>query len=311
MQIISGTSTFQINKPTAVAIGKFDGIHLGHMMLIDHIKKAASDKGLQSVIFTFNPSPESFIFGRSMPELTTVNEKRAIFEKLGIDILIEFPMNHETAATDPTLFIERYLHEQMKAAYIVAGHDVSFGDRGKGNAALLMKYSDICGYECDIVDKVTYDGIDISSTRIREAVENGDMELASKLLGKPYSIAGAVSHGKKLGRKIGMPTANVYVAPDKITGPNGVYFSRVITDDGVYNSVSNVGVKPTVSDDELLCIESYLLDFDGDMYGKYIEVELLKFSRPEMKFSGIDELKAQMESDIAAGKIYHNENFRN
>jgi len=305
MQIISGISEFQLNKPSAIAIGKFDGVHLGHQLLIEKIKEASKKRFLQSVIFTFNPSPESFFSGRAMQELTTVTEKRKFFERMGIDVLIEFPINKETAQTPPEVFIEKYLYDQMRASYIAAGSDLSFGDKGLGDAKLLCSLADEYGYVCEIIDKVTFDGEEISSTRIREAVKQGDMKLANALLGNPYRVTGVVSHGRRLGHTFGMPTANVIVAPDKLVGPKGVYISRVTTSKGIYNSISNLGVKPTVSEDELLCIESYIYDFDEDIYGKYIEVELLEYSRPEYKFNSLDELKAQMQKDIEAGRKYH------
>lgn len=305
MRIISGISEFQLNKPTAVAIGKFDGIHLGHKALIEEIIDKSKKDFLQSVIFTFNPSPESFFCKRALKELSTVSEKRHMFEMLGIDVLIEFPLNDITVATDPELFIEKYLYEQMRAKYIVAGTDISFGKKGLGNSALLQEKSDEYGYEVKIIDKISYAGDSISSTRVRDAICAGDMELANNMLGAPYKVTGIVSHGRHLGTQMGMPTANVIIPPDKLVGPNGVYISRVITANGIYNSISNIGVKPTVSDDELQCVESYIYDFNEDIYGKYIEVELIKFCRPEMKFGSVEELKRQMQQDIAAGHEYH------
>ena len=348
MQIISGITDFQLNNPSAVAIGKFDGVHLGHRMLIeDIVRYSGAHDGVKSVVFTFNPSPESFFAGQSFPELTTVSEKRHIFERMGVDVLIEFPMNQDTVHTSPTEFISIYLVTRMKAAYIAAGADISFGDKGLGNADTIREGGIKFGYECNILDKVTYNGEDISSTRIREAVESGDMIPVTAMLGSPYRITGTVSHGRHLGHRLGMPTANLIIPPDKITGPKGVYYSKVYIGTGVYESISNVGVKPTISEsttqrvsddemktndhmpddtesschsishepsnhewslnvcEELLCCESYIYDFDSDIYGDYIEVELLEFVRPEMKFDSIDELKAQMERDIESGRKYH------
>ena len=317
MQIISGITDFQLNSPSAVAIGKFDGVHLGHRMLIEDIVRYSEEHGgVKSVVFTFNPSPESFFAGQSFPELTTVSEKRHIFERMGVDVLIEFPMDQDTVHTSPKEFISVYLVTKMKAAYIAAGSDISFGDKGLGNADTIREGGIKFGYESNIHDKITYNGEDISSTRIREAVESGDMITASAMLGSPYRVTGTVSHGRHLGHRLGMPTANLIIPPDKITGPKGVYYSKVFTGTGVYASISNVGIKPTISEsgssewslnvcEELLCCESYIYDFDSDIYGDYIEVELLEFIRPEMRFDSIDELKAQMERDIESGKKYH------
>jgi len=305
MEIISNTIDFKLNRDTAIAIGKFDGVHIGHRVLVEDIVTTAQKRGLASVVFTFSPSPESLFAGRKLPELTTMEEKRDILSSLGVDILIEFPMNYDTAATEPELFVSRYLVNQMRAKYIAAGSDLSFGKKGLGNATLLEDMSAEYHYECDIIDKILYQGQDISSTLIRSHVEQGDMEVVEKLLGRPYSITGEVAHGRKLGRTIGMPTANVYIPEDKIVGPKGVYYSRTHVDERTYASTSNIGIKPTVIDAGDLCCETYLYDYEGDLYGKHITVELLKFTRPEMKFGSVDELKAQMERDIAGGAKYH------
>ncbi len=306
MKIISGITEFQLDSPSAVAIGKFDGVHLGHRLLLDRIIAASvRNPDVKSVVFTFNPSPESLFAGQALKELTTVSEKRVIFERMGVDVLIEFPMNHETAAIRAQDFTRMYLVDRMRSSLIVAGSDVTYGYRGEGNADTLIRLGREYGYECDIIDKVTYKGEPISSTRIRNAIEAGEMEQVTAMLGFPYRISGFVTHGRHIGHEIGMPTANVILAPDKMTGPNGVYYSRVYTADGVFHGITNVGVKPTVMNDELLCCESFLYDFDRDIYGEYIEVELLKFVRPERRFDSLDELKEQMQKDIEGGRAFH------
>lgn len=305
MQIILGTTDFQLNRDSAIAIGKFDGIHIGHKYLVEDIVTTAKRRGISSVVFTFSPSPESLFAGHKLPELTTTEEKRMAFEQMGIDVLIEFPMTFETAATEPDLFITKYLVKQMRAKYIAAGADLSFGKKGLGNAALLEDMSKEYGYECNIIDKILYEGTEISSTLIRETVEKGDMELVTALLGSPYKVSGEVSHGRALGRTIGMPTANVLIPEGKIIGPKGVYYSKTIVDGVCYTSTSNIGIKPTVVNEGALCCETYLYGYDGDLYGKNIEVQLMKFVRPEMKFGSVEELKAQMQMDIAGGEAYH------
>ena len=304
MEIISNTLKFQLNTGTAVAIGKFDGVHIGHRVLLEDIVTTARKRGLASVVLTFSPSPESLFAGKKLPELTTLNEKREIFSNMGVDFLIEFPMTIESAATEPEDFVERFLVKQMCAKYIAAGSDLSFGKMGKGNSDLLEDCAKQYGYETHIIDKIEYKGIEISSTLIRNTIESGNMELATELLGHPYSLIGIVEHGRKLGRTIGMPTANIYVEPGKIIGPNGVYYSQTIVDGVTYASTSNVGIKPTVVEEGRLTCETFLYNYDGDLYGKNIEVRLLKFVRPEMKFDSIDALKNQMERDIEGGRIY-------
>ena len=302
MHIIENTTEFQLDRPGAIAIGKFDGIHLGHQKLIQKIIEQKA-KGYLATVFTFDTSAAAF-FGGEEKELTTRAEKRIVFEKMGVDVLIEFPLNKETAATEPVEFVQRYLVSQMQAAYICAGTDLSFGRRGAGNYELLQQYADSYGYQVELIDKVRIDGEEVSSTRVREAVRAGQMEAAARMLGTPYSVSGSVEHGRRLGRTIGMPTANLLPEQDKLLPPNGVYYSKVLMGDRIYRSITNIGCKPTVSENHIMGVETYLYDFTGDIYGKDITVKLLAFRRPEMKFDGVDSLKAQMQKDIAAGQIF-------
>lgn len=302
MQIIEQTTEFRLPGRSAVAIGKFDGVHIGHQKLIHKIIEQ-KNRGLLATVFTFDTSVAAF-FGGEEKELTTGGEKRRIFEQMGVDVLIEFPLNRETAATEPAEFVRRYLAEQMRAAYICAGTDLSFGKNGGGNFALLEKYADRYGYRAELINKVRIDGNVVSSTGVRAAVRRGEMEQVLRMLGTPYSVSGRVEHGKKLGRTIGMPTANLVPAKDKLLPPNGVYFSRLMVDGRTYRGISNVGCKPTVGDGHIVGVETYLYDFEGDLYGKDVSVYLLAFRRPEMKFENVEHLQRQMEADIAAGRNY-------
>lgn len=302
MIIIENTTNFPLDGRSAVAIGKFDGIHLGHRKLLEKIIQQ-KEKGYLATVFTFDTSAAAF-FGGDDKELTTREEKRRLFARMGMDVLIEFPLNQETAATPPDVFVEEYIIRQMKAAYICAGMDVSFGQRGAGNYQLLQQYAAAGDYRIEIIDKVMAGGEEVSSTRVREAIRSGEMKLANEMLGTAYSLTGVVTHGRRLGRTIGMPTANLLPEKDKLLPPNGVYYSRVRYQDKVYKAISNIGCKPTVSAEMVLGVESYLYDFTEDIYGKEITVELLEFRRPEMKFADVEALKTQMEKDIQAGKTY-------
>lgn len=302
MIIIENTTNFPLDGRSAVAIGKFDGIHLGHRKLLEKIIQQ-KEKGYLATVFTFDTSAAAF-FGGDDKELTTREEKRRLFARMGMDVLIEFPLNQETAATPPDVFVEEYIIRQMKAAYICAGMDVSFGQRGAGNYQLLQQYAAAGDYRIEIIDKVMTGGEEVSSTRVREAIRSGEMQLANEMLGTAYSLTGVVAHGRRLGRTIGMPTANLLPEKDKLLPPNGVYYSRVRYQDKVYKAISNIGCKPTVSAEMVLGVESYLYDFTEDIYGKEITVELLEFRRPEMKFADVEALKTQMEKDIQAGKTY-------
>lgn len=304
MQIIHGTTEFELPHKSAVAIGKFDGIHLGHRELIANILEQKNN-GCLAVVFTFDPSPEVFFSGKAAKELMTAHEKRAAFEGMGIDVLIEFPLNKETAATPPERFVTEYLIGKLRASVIAAGTDISFGNKGAGNAGLLCEMALSGGYFAQIIDKVTFEGNEISSTLIREAVSRGDMEKVTALLGAPYRINGTVVCGRKLGRKLGMPTVNLRPAAGKLLPPNGVYCSYAWVDGIRYPAISNVGCKPTVSDEPDVEVETYIYDFDKNVYGREIAVELLRFKRSEMKFDSTETLKEQMRKDIDAGIIFH------
>lgn len=303
MQIIERETAFQLHKPSAVAIGKFDGIHRGHQSLLRHVLDQ-KEKGLQAVVFTFDPSPAVFFSGAELPELTTKNEKHKLFSELGIDVLIEFPLNHETAATEPERFIEEILAGQMKTAYIAAGTDLSFGKAGKGDAALLKNLADRFGYRAEIIEKVCLEGVEISSSYVRDVIRQGNMEKAERLIGEPYSVSGIVAHGKKLGRKLGMPTVNLLPEKEKLLPPYGVYFSEVSVGERVYKGITNIGCKPTVNEEKQAGVETYLYDFAQDIYGKEIMVRLFSFHRPEQKFESVEALKKQMAADIARGRYY-------
>ena len=307
MRIIQGTTEFELHKKSAVAIGKFDGIHLGHQKLLTKVMEQKKN-GLQTVIFTFDPSPAALFSTGKMKELMTREEKRAVFEQIGIDVLIEFPLTIETAATEPERFVREYLSEKLKATVIAAGTDLSFGKKGAGNAELLYSLAKECGYHVEIIDKVSFAGEEISSTLIRESVEKGEMEKVTALLGMPYKVQGIVEHGRKLGRTLGMPTVNIVPEEGKLLSPNGVYYSKVWVEGQDYRAISNIGFKPTVSDTERLGVETYLYDFDADIYGKEIVVELLSYKRSERKFDGVEALKQQIHCDMEEGFSYHNLN---
>lgn len=300
MKIIENTTEFYLERPSAVALGKFDGIHLGHKKLLYRVLEQKK-KGLQAVVFTFDTSA-AFFFGGDEKELSTREEKRAVFAQMGIDVLIEFPLNPETAATDPMTFVSRYLAEQMGTAYLCAGPDISFGKGGEGNYALLAAHAKTCGYQVELIDKVRVDGKEVSSTRVREAVRAGEMEAVARMLGTPYGVSGRVVHGRALGRKLGMPTANLLPDAGKLLPPNGVYYSRILLDGGTYRGITNVGCKPTVSNERVMGVETYLYDFEGEIYDRDITVELLGFRRKERTFDSVEALRRQIEEDVEAGR---------
>lgn len=304
MQILRGRTDWKLKEKSAVAIGKFDGIHKGHGVLLSHILEQKK-RGMKSVVFTFD-APSFAIFGRDGEgELTLPDEKRKIFKELGVDILIEFPFNKQTAAIPAEDFVKDILVARMNAGYIAAGTDLSFGAGGKGNSTLLKKMAGELGFEVQIIDKILYGGREISSSFVREEVEKGDMKTVSALLGRDYGITGVVENGKRFGRRLGMPTLNLYPPKDKLLPPNGVYYSVVSHGSDSYKGITNIGFKPTVNDTPVIDVETYLYDFEGDWYGEEITISLAGFKRTEKKFESIDALKRQMEKDLAEGRAFH------
>ena len=333
MQIIRETEDFRIPEPTAVAIGKFDGVHMGHRKLIDTLLRQKAN-GLKTAVFTFDPSP-AVLFGRGgEEELSTREEKRLIFGRLGVDYLVEFPLTRETAAMAPETFVRNVLAKQMHAAYVAAGDDLSFGDRGRGNFDLLEQLSDECGYTAEEISKVRRDGVVISSTYIRTLVREGMMEDVMQCCGEPYAILGTILHGNEIGRTIGIPTLNQVPPAGKLLPPFGVYYSEVEILDGEelpagssgsahedlhpvqgrrYRGMTNIGIKPTVTakdglmpeEHPAVTVETYLYGFSGDIYGKTALCSLYTFRRPERRFATVEELKEVMQKDIEAGRHYH------
>ncbi len=300
MEIIAGTTKMNLNRETAVAIGKFDGLHLGHRRLLGEILEQKKN-GLAACVFTFDPPP-AVLFGTSdAKELMTVEEKRAILERMGVDILIEFPLTMQTAAIPAREFVTEILMKQMHVRFIAAGTDLSFGAGGKGNTSLLKEMEQEGGFQVKTIDKVRFEGREISSTYVRQQLEAGNMMMVEKLLGRPYTITGTVVHGNRLGRTLGMPTVNLLPPATKLMPPCGVYYSSVLYRGSYYRAVSNVGYKPTVTDERVMGVETYMYDFHSEIYGEEIEVSLHEFKRVERKFGSMDELREQLMQDIRDG----------
>lgn len=292
-----------MDRETAVAMGKFDGVHIGHRRLLQEIL-TQKEAGLEACVFTFEPSPAVFFGGEEQGLLSTREEKRRIFEELGVDILVEFSLTKESAAMEPEIFAGQILSKALRGRFIAAGEDLSFGRGGQGNVALLERLSPGLGITVKTIPKVCVRGEEVSSSRIRHLLERGEMGQVSELLGEDYRVSGAVCHGNEIGRTLGFPTVNLRVPEDKLLPPFGVYYSTVLTEGKVYRSISNVGKKPTVGGQEQVGVETFLYDFQEDIYGREISVFLGEFRRPEKKFADLDALRKELALDIAAGRDY-------
>ena len=303
MRIISNTLEFSVPEKTAVALGKFDGLHLGHQELLKRILKK-KEEGYLATVFTFDPSPLIYFGKGEEKELTTREEKRKIFEQMGVDLLVELPLNEQSAGILPVDFLCNVLKKNLNAGYIASGKDISFGYKGQGNAQLLLEYSEKLEIQADLIEKVKIGDRTVSSSAIREMVKEGKVEEAGALLGRAYGFEGTVLHGKQLGRRIGFPTLNLDPPKEKLLPPQGVYFSRVVVDQKQYHGITNIGQRPTVSDEYHVNVESHLLDYSGDAYEKEIQVKLLKYHRPERKFASLEELKECIGRDRAEAQGY-------
>lgn len=309
MRYIADTTEFQIEEPTIVTLGKFDGRHRGHQKLLRTMKALKDELGIPTAIFTFGVAPLSHMSGQPQTVITTNLERRANLEKTGIDYLVEYPFNEETRRMVPEDFIKDILAGRMNAKEIVVGPDCSFGYKGAGNAELLSRMSAALGYHLHVIEKEKDDQRDISSTYIREELEKGNVEKANELLGEPYSVHGIVVHGNHIGSSIlGFPTANLEPPAIKRLPRFGVYVSRVLIDGVYYRGVTNIGRKPTVEGKNPVGVETYIFDLNEDIYGKMIEVQLLAFDRPEQKFGSLEELKARIEKDKQFAAEYFERN---
>lgn len=301
MQYIKGTLDFQIPEPSVISLGKFDGLHLGHKYLLQELKKG-KEMGYKSVIFTFDIPPKSFQ-ETEYKVLSTNKEKEQIFEAAGIDYVIECPFTEDFKHMEPFAFL-KMLTEKIRVKQIVAGTDFRFGCNRSGGYEELLRYESRLGYRAVVVDKIQYQGEDISSTRIRALVSEGRMEEANYLLGYEYFLTAVVEHGNEIGRTLGFPTANQLPGEEKLLPPNGVYASKVTVDGKVYRGVSNIGCKPTIKGTYPIGVETYIFDFDKKIYDREIQVALLKYMRPERKFESLDALHAQIEVDKENARKY-------
>lgn len=271
---------------TAVCIGKFDGLHSGHRLLIDSIREC---RGLKKVLFTFSFGDVSNIY--------SPDEKKMLAGQLGMDVYIDCPFREELSRMSPEHFLKEILVDECGAKVISVGEDFRFGYKRKGDVELLRKYSSIYGYELNVFPKKKVFGEEVSSTRIRQELKEGAIERVNAFLGQPYFIYGKVRHGNRLGGTLNMPTANLIPPADKILPSFGVYASRVYVDGESFTGVTNIGTKPTVPGENPVGAETYIMDFDSDLYGKDIYVELHAFLRDERKFPDMEALRAQMEED--------------
>ena len=305
MDCFIGRTDFRIEESTVVTIGKFDGRHKGHQKLLGRMLELKRQKGYRAAVFTFDTAPMAKLSGTDQKVITTNQERRNNMAKMGIDYLVEYPFTRDVVHLSAEAFVREILIGKMNARAMVVGTDCGFGYQRSGNAQVLKELSSRYGYELEVIVKEQDEKRDISSTYIMEELAGGRMEKANKLLGEPYAIHGTVVHGNHVGGPVlGFPTVNIIPPEEKFLPPFGVYVSRVVTEDGIFGGITNIGRKPTVERDCAVGVETYIFGLNKDLYGTDIEVQLLNYERPERKFDSLEQLKEQLKRDKEYGLSY-------
>ncbi len=300
MKYIRDTFDFSVSEPSAVALGKFDGIHRGHRCLLREIKKG-EELGYKSVVFTFDRSPKS-LSDPNAKVLLTNREKEQIFAEIGIDYVIECPFTEELRRMEPDAVL-KFFTDRINAKVIVTGTDFCFGYERKGTYRDLQKHEAEFGYRTKVMDKVQSEGLDISSSRIRALIGDANLQEANLLLGYPYFMTSAVDHGNRFGHEMGIPTINQTPPAEKLLPPNGVYASAVSVDGRTWYGATNIGQKPTTGEGQPLGVETHIFDFDSQIYGQEVKVAFLAYLREEKQFASVAELRGQIarDCDMARG----------
>ena len=305
MEIFNSLDKIKDIPPCSIALGNFDGVHVGHQALISQAVEKGKEIGIKSGVFTFSNHPKNLFAGENLiKNIIYQEEKAALIERLGVDYLFNIEFTWEISRMEPVDFIDRLLVEKMNMREAFCGFNYRFGYQAAGNPSILRKEGLEKGYNVNEIPPVTIDGDVVSSTLIRGLIKAGEMEECEKYLGRKYSIGGEVVVGNRLGRKIGFPTSNIMIDENMVTPPNGVYITYCIYNREKYPSVTNVGVKPTIGSFKKN-METHIFNFDRELYGKMIKVEFLKMTRDEVKFDSVEELSQQIVKDCQMAKAYH------
>lgn len=303
MQLIRGLGNLSQNlHACALTIGNFDGVHLGHQAILRHLRTKADELHLPMVVMLFEPQPREYFCAENAPaRLMRLRDKLRYLKQAGVDMVIVAKFDRTFANLPAQQFIEDWLVRKLNVKFLSIGDDFKFGVKRQGNFALLQQAGEQFGFTVEDSRSFCLDELRISSTAIREALANDDLTLAEKLLGRPYRILGRVIHGNQLGRTIGFPTANIRLHR-QVNPAKGVYAVKVRLKSGAFfNGVANIGTRPTINGVNQL-LEAHLFDFQGDIYGQWLEVELCHKIRNEMKFASFDDLKDQIAKDVETAK---------
>lgn len=293
-------------EKTVIALGFFDGVHRGHGALLRKAAERAGELNAAPVVFTFDRSPKEFVTGKPVLLINSNDDRRDIIRRVyGIQRVIFAPFDREMMTMPWQDFITELLVKQYGAVHLVAGHDYRFGHKNEGTVERLREKCRELGLGCDIIPKVELEGITVSSTYIRTLLEQGDVERAALFLGHPHCLSQTVRHGQRLGRTIGIPTVNLAVPAHVLTPERGVYITRAFLPDGrSCPGVTNVGTRPTVTEGDTVSVETYLLGFDGDLYGQSVRLDFYKRLRGEVKFPSLEALRQEILRNVAETEAY-------
>ena len=296
MKIIEIDLNYIADEDSVIALGNFDGVHKGHMELINRAVKNAKKLNIKSSLLLFNEHTDNLVKVGKKDIITTNQTKFEIIEGLGVDIIYLINFTREFMSYTPIMFLKDFLSDNLKIKGIVVGYDYTYGYKKSGNVDFLNK-NKFLFKSVDVIDQISSHGVKISSTLIRSLIEEGKLKEANELLSRPYKLIGEIIHAKGLGKKMGYPTANLKLIDNFVIPRYGVYDTDIIINGERFRASTNIGTNPTVEHDGIK-IEAHILDFNRDIYGEIVELELLDFVRPELKFDSIEELFEQIAKDV-------------
>ncbi len=300
MEIITDFKDLHFEGQGIVTIGTFDGVHLGHQKILKRLAEVKEKKGGKTIAFTFDPHPRKILFPNQndLQLLSDLNEKTELLRKAGVDFTVVYPFTNEFSQIEPEKFIKEILVEKLNTKILVIGYDHKFGKNRSGNIETFKNASTLFGFEVEEIPAQEINEINISSTKIRKALFEGDVKTAAQFLGYNYFLSGLVVHGKKLGRTIGIPTANLKVEnPDKLIPSKGVYFVKVEVNGFNGHGMMNIGTNPTTDNTPELKLEVNIFNFEQDIYNKNVKIEFIERVRDEKKFNSIEELIEAIKND--------------
>lgn len=300
MLTIKNTENFRIEKPSIVTIGTFDGVHLGHQKILKKLNELKQAHGLNIVVLTFDPHPRKVLFPAQtdLQLITTTEEKLSLLKTYGVDIAVVYPFSLKFAQMEATAYVKDILVKSLKVKHLAIGYDHKFGKNRDGNINTLRSYAQEFNYQVEEISAQDIDSINVSSSKIRHALAEGNVELAHKYLGHAFSLTGTVVTGKQLGRTIGYPTANIQIEEaEKLIPLSGVYFVSLLLGSEHYYGMLNIGKNPTTDTDDTIKIEVNIFNFKEEIYGRTLKIDFLKRLRDGIKFKNIDELKTQLGID--------------